>query len=163
MKTDRIQIAADKLEIQEILSRYAQIADARQWSRLDEVFEKGAIVDFTRNGGERLPYPEIIGYLERGLSIFVAIEHYMTNFVIDVDGDLATCRNYVFTQMVSLVGDTDEIVTDGGWYDSWLRRGPDGWRVTKFVAGLVWLDGRWPEGVPRPAWWGKPVDRFAAD
>ena len=73
MTKDRIAIAADKLEIQEILSRYAQIVDARQWKRLDEVFEPGAVIDFTRNGGERLTYPAIIEYLERSLSIFVGI------------------------------------------------------------------------------------------
>ena len=161
MTKDRIAIAADKLEIQEILSRYAQIVDARQWHRLDEVFEKGAVIDFTRNGGECLTYPAIIEYLERSLSIFVGIQHFMTNYAIDVDGDTASCRNYVFTQMVTLVDGTDQILTDGGWYDSWFRRGPNGWRMTKYIAGLVWLDGEWPKGVARPGWWGKPGDRFA--
>jgi hypothetical protein len=63
--------------------------------------------------------------------------------------------------MVTLVDGRDELLSDGGWYDSWFRRGPQGWRMTKYIAGLVWLDGQWPVGVQRPGWWGRPGDRFA--
>jgi hypothetical protein len=28
------------------------------------------------------------------------------------------------------------------------------------VGGLTWLDGEWPEGVARPAWFGTSTDRF---
>jgi hypothetical protein len=24
----------------------------------------------------------------------------------------------------------------------------------------VWLDGQWPEGVPRPGWWGVSTERY---
>jgi len=163
MSKDRMAEIADRIEIQELLSRYAQIVDARKWDQLDLVFEQGAIIDFTRNGGECLTYPEIVNYLQSSLSIFVGIQHFMTNFVIDIVGDKATARNYVFTQMVSLVDGGEQLLADGGWYDSEFRRGPNGWRMSRYVAGLVWLDGSWPEGVPRPAWWGREGDRFDAE
>lgn len=158
--SDRLQLAADRVEITEVLSRYAQYVDERAWDRLDEVFAPGAIVDFTNNGGERNTYPEITAYLEQSLSIFAAIQHYQTNFAIDVDGDVATARNYVVTQMVSIVDGADQTLMDGGYYDSALVRTPEGWRLKEYVASLVWLDGPWPEGVPRPGWWGVSTERY---
>ncbi len=152
----------DKVEIQEVLSRYANAVDARDWDALERVFVPGSVVDFTNNGGIRDTYPAIVDYLRESLSIFAAVQHYMTNVVIDVDGDRATARNYVFTQMITL-GDGDEsILSDGGFYDSTFVRTPDGWRLESYVASLVWLDGQWPDGVPRPAWWGVSSDRFGA-
>ncbi|HEV7757654.1 MAG TPA: nuclear transport factor 2 family protein [Acidimicrobiales bacterium] len=157
---ERLALAADRIEITEVLSRYAQYVDERDWDRLSEIFVPGAVIDFTNNGGERNTYPEITGYLEQSLSIFAAIQHYQTNFAIDVDGDTATVRNYVFTQMVSIVDGADQLLMDGGYYDSTMVRTPDGWRLQEYVASLVWLDGQWPEGVPRPGWWGVSTERY---
>ena len=145
-----------------MIARYALAVDARDWDALDGVFAPGAVVDFSRNGGERDTYPEIRGYLERSLSIFAAIQHYMMNFVIDVHGDTATARHYTLAQMVSLVDGEDRLLADGGFYDSTLVRTPDGWRIREFTAALVWLDGEWPAGVPRPGWWGVSTERYGA-
>jgi hypothetical protein len=158
--TDRLAEAADRVEIVEVLSRYAQYVDERDWDRLDEVFVPGAVIDFSNNGGLRDTFPGIKSYLQESLSIFAAIQHYQTNFAVDLDGDRATVRNYVFTQMVSIVDGADQLLADGGFYDSVLVRTPDGWRLQEYVASLAWLDGQWPEGVPRPGWWGVSSDRF---
>jgi hypothetical protein len=160
MSTERLQQAADRVEIMEVLSRYAQYVDERDWDRLDEVFVPGAVIDFSNNGGARDTFPEIKGYLRQSLAIFAAIQHYQTNFAIDVDGDTATVRNYVFTQMVSIVDGADQLLADGGFYDSRLVRTDDGWRLQEYVASLTWLDGQWPDGVPRPGWWGVSSERF---
>jgi hypothetical protein len=157
---DRMREIADKVEIQEVLARYALAVDARAWDDLDTVFADGAIVDFSNNGGARDTFPAIKGYLEQSLSIFAAIQHYMMNFVIDVHGDTATARHYTLAQMVSIVDGADQLLADGGFYDSTFVRTPDGWRIQEFVASLVWLDGEWPAGVPRPGWWGVSSDRF---
>jgi hypothetical protein len=155
-----VEAAADRIEIQELLSRYAQYVDARQWDRLDDIFATGAIIDFTNNGGERAIFPEIKRYLAESLSIFAAVQHYQTNFAIDIDTDTATARNYVFTQMVSIVDGEDRLLADGGFYDSTFVRTDAGWRIQEYVASLVWLDGEWPPGVPRPAWWGTSSERY---
>lgn len=162
MSDDRVQGAADKVEIQEVIARYALAVDEGAWDKLDDVFVAGAIVDFSNNGGARDTFPEIKAYLEQSLSIFAAIQHYMMNFVIDVSGDTATVRHYTLAQMVSIVDGADQLLADGGFYDSKLVRTSDGWRIQEFVASLVWLDGEWPAGVPRPGWWGVSSDRFGS-
>ena len=162
MPDDRMREIADKVEIQEVLARHALAVDAGALGRPRHVFADGAVVDFSNNGGACDTFPAIKGYLEQSLSIFAAIQHYMMNFVIDVHGDTATARHYTLAQMVSIVDGADQLLADGGFYDSTFVRTPDGWRIQEFVASLVWLDGEWPEGVPRPGWWGVSSDRFGS-
>jgi hypothetical protein len=161
MSTEALQQAADRVEIMEVLSRYAQHVDERNWDGLDHIFVPGAIIDFSNNGGARDTFPEIKGYLRESLSIFAAIQHYQTNFAVDLHEDeTATVRNYVFTQMVSIVDGADQLLADGGFYDTTMVRTPEGWRIQEYIASLTWLDGQWPEGVPRPGWWGVSSERF---
>jgi hypothetical protein len=155
-----LRAAADRIEIQETLARYATAVDAKRWELLDDVFVVGAVIDFEANGGLRDTYPAITDYLKSALGGFAAIQHYFMNFLFDVDGDTASGRFYCLTQMVTIVEGSDQMLADGGFYDATFTRNDDGWRVTKLVGGLTWLDGQWPDGVPRPGWFGQSTDRF---
>jgi hypothetical protein len=153
-------VAADELAIQRLVARYASAVDAKRWDDLARVFVPGAEVDYSRNGGAKAPYPDVVDYLREAMAIFAATQHYMTNFDLEVTGDEARGRFYTFAQMVIIDGGRDRLVTDGGYYDAAFVRTPDGWRMSELVAALVWLDGEWPEGVPFPAWYGVSTNRF---
>jgi hypothetical protein len=159
--TDRLSRAADLLEMQEVLARYATAVDAKQPELLERVFIEGSVVDFTKNGGIRDTYPAITDYLLVAMASFATCQHYFMNFLFDVDGDTGGGRFYCFTQMVTLTDDGGEqLLADGGYYDVTFTRTAQGWRLQEMVAGLTWLDGTWPEGVPRPAWFGVSNDRY---
>ncbi|HVW82195.1 MAG TPA: nuclear transport factor 2 family protein [Mycobacteriales bacterium] len=156
-----LQKAADLVEMQTVLAKYATAVDARRWELLDEVFVPGSVIDFTRNGGDRSTYPDILDYLRPAMAIFATCQHYFMNFQFDVTGDTGGGRFYCATQMVTIVAEGEEkLLADGGFYDVTFTRTNDGWRVQELVAGLTWLDGEWPEGVPRPAWYGVSTDRY---
>jgi hypothetical protein len=147
--------------MQTVLAKYATAVDAKRWQLLDEVFVTGSVVDFTKNGGERAEFPAIVEYLKPAMAGFAASQHYFMNFQFDVTGDTGGGRFYCATQMVTIVSEGEErLLADGGYYDVTFTRTDKGWRVREMVAGLTWLDGEWPEGVPRPAWYGVSTDRF---
>src|SRR5580692_11241782 len=98
-----IQTAADKVEIQEVMARYAGAVDSKRWEGLDQVFMKGSVIDFEPNGGVRDEYPGIVDYLKAAMAGFAAYQHYLSNFVIEVDGDRATSRFYVWTPLITIV------------------------------------------------------------
>jgi hypothetical protein len=75
-----------------------------------------------------------------------------------VDGDHARSRFYVFTQMITVDGSSDHIVSDGGYYNAEFTRTTAGWRVSALSGGIVWWSGSVPEHLP---WWGKDGDRFS--
>jgi hypothetical protein len=150
----------DLAQLQRLLARYAMAVDAKRWEGLERVFFPGSVIDFSPNGGIRATYPEIVDYLGQAMAIFAASQHYMLNFDFEVDGDTAGGRFYCFTQMVSIVDGADQLLADGGYYDVKFERRPEGWRISELISGLVWLDGQWPDGVPRPPWYGVSTDRF---
>jgi hypothetical protein len=159
--TGSLQRAADILEMQTVLARYATAVDAKRWDLLDEVFVTGSVVDFTGNGGIREFYPAVTDYLESALASFAVCQHYFMNFLFEVSGDIGSGRFYCFTQMVSLVGEGEEqLLADGGYYDVTFARTDRGWRVTELISSLTWLDGIWPDGVPRPGWYGVSTKRY---
>jgi hypothetical protein len=154
-----VRQAVDRTEIQELMARYTTAVDARRWELLDQVFIDGAPVDLTPNGGIKDEYPAIGTWIKDAMAGFAAYQHYLSNFSIAVDGDRATARFYVFTQMVTIVDGRDEIMSDGGFYDASFVRTPQGWRVAALNGGLVWWDDHNPE-APKPPWWGVSTDRF---
>ncbi len=155
-----IRRAADRVEIEEVMSRYAAAVDARSWELLDRVFAPGAVVDYTPNGGARDEYPGIVEYLKTAMGGFAAYQHYLSNFVTDVDGDRATSRFYVWTPLVTVKDGRDEIIADGGYYDATFIRTPEGWRVKELVSGLVWIDENMAQAIPPPPWYGTSTSRF---
>jgi hypothetical protein len=155
-----IQAAADRVEIQEVMARYAAAVDSRRWELLDQVFMKGSVVDFGPNGGVRDEYPGIVDYLRTAMAGFAAYQHYLSNFVTQVDGDRATSRFYVWTPLVTIVDGRDDIIVDGGFYDATFVRTPDGWRVEQLVSGLVWIDDKMAQAIPTPPWYGVSSSRY---
>jgi len=155
-----IRAAADRVEIQEVMARYTTAVDARRWELLEQVFTPGAVIDFQPNGGARDTYPAITEYLETALAGFAAYQHYLSNFLTEVDGDQATSRFYVFTPMVTIVDGRDELINDGGYYDAKFVRTAQGWRCSELVAGLVWIDDAMARFMPPPPWYGVSKDRY---
>src|SRR4051794_16361518 len=98
-----MEAVADRLEIQELTSRYSTAVDAKRWDLLEDVFVPGAMVDFRGNGGPALAYPEVLDFLRDSMAGFAGCQHYVTNHLIELDGDRATCRFYVFTYLASIV------------------------------------------------------------
>ena len=154
---NELQVGADRVAIQDLMARYAYAVDSKRWGLLDEVFQAGAEIDFVANGGIKGQWPALGEWLASAMSGFTACQHYLSNFATDVTGDHARSRFYVFTQMITIGGGADEIVSDGGYYNAEFTRTGSGWRVTRLSGGIVWWSGSVPSHLP---WWGKPGDRF---
>jgi hypothetical protein len=155
--TSDLQVGADRVAIQDLMARYAYAVDAKRWELLNDVFLDGAEIDFVANGGIKGYWPALGEWLAPAMSGFTACQHYLSNFATDVSGDRAQSRFYVFTQMITVGGGTDHILSDGGYYHADFVRTSAGWRVNKLSGGIVWWSGSVPTHL---AWWGKEGDRF---
>jgi hypothetical protein len=152
-----LRLGTDRVAIQDLMARYAYAVDAKRYELLDEVFDAGAEIDFVANGGIRDTWPSIGAWLKKAMSGFTACQHYLSNFATDVRGDAASSRFYVFTQMITVSGGQDQIISDGGYYHAEFVRKPAGWRVSKLSGGIVWWSGSVPTHLP---WWGSDGNRF---
>lgn len=142
-----LQAISDRLEIQDLVTRYANAIDARDWDALDSVFTPDATIDYTESGGAKGRYPEIKAWLPTALGAFPAFQHLVGNTQAMIDGDTATARTMLFNPMVHRDAEgREQTFFMGLWYRDRLVRTADGWRISDRHE-----EASWTHNVPRLA------------
>ncbi len=142
-----LQELSDRLEIQDLLTRYTVAIDRKDWSLLDRCFTPDAELDYTSTpGGQKGAYPEVRKWLEAALSPFPMTMHFISNSVVEIEGDRAKARTYVINPMGFPRKDGNlHIFTVGATYNDELVRTPEGWRIARRVEEFAYMDGTFPE------------------
>ena len=134
---------ADRLAIEDLLTRYCVAIDDKDWTLLDTVFTPAAQVDYTSSGGIKGSYPEVRAWLAKVMPHFSVCQHLVTNRDIRIDGDTATSRAYFYNPMGQTRPDGGtQLFFVGGWYLDRLVRTPEGWRIRERVTRQAWVDTR---------------------
>ncbi|HKY91882.1 MAG TPA: nuclear transport factor 2 family protein [Nevskiaceae bacterium] len=127
----RLEALADRVELEALVTEYAQAIDDRAWDRLDQVFTPDAQIDYTAMGGIKGSYPEIKKWLGEALAFFPGFMHLCGNFRFQVTGDTATGSIACFNPMI--VPRQDQSGADtmflGLWYEDRYVRTAQGWRI----------------------------------
>jgi 3-phenylpropionate/cinnamic acid dioxygenase small subunit len=141
---------ADRIEIDDLLTRYATAVDTRNWDLYQSVFTADAVIDYTSSGGIRGELAEVTKWLSDALSIFSMSQHMVTNRDIRVAGDTATSRSYFYNPMGRTKRDgTLSLMFVGGYYRDQLRRTATGWRISERIQDTAWFSSA--PGSPGPA------------
>ena len=131
----------DRLEIDEILTRYATAIDTKNFDLLDQVFTPDAHLDYTTAGGIAGDYPTVKAWLAEVLPHFPQYQHVVGNRNVTLDGDTASSIAAFFNPMVMKNGET---FFCGGEYRDQLVRTADGWRIKSRFEQTVWTYGAVP-------------------
>lgn len=140
-----LQAVHDKIEIHELLARYARGVDSKDWELWKSVFTADATLDYSSAGAAVGTRDEVAAWLEQGLSVVPMTQHFITNIEVDLDGDRAKARAMFYNPM-QLPG-MDDLSYCGGYYHHDLLRTPDGWKSVRLVEENVWFVNR-PGGAP---------------
>ena len=123
---------ADRLEIEDLLTRYATGVDRKDWDLWESCFTPDAVIDYSAFGGASGGVKEVRAWLAEVMTRFAATQHLVTNRDIRLDGERATCRSGFYNPMAVRTGDDQRLLFfDGGYYCDELVRTPDGWRISK--------------------------------
>lgn len=149
---DRSARLGDRLEIDDLLVRYATAVDGRDWTLLDSVFSAEARLDYRSAGGICGPYPEVRDWLASVLPIFTWTQHLVVNRAVELGagGDTASAVSIFHNPNELLVEGEPWRFTVGGRYHDRLARGPEGWRITTRVEETTWWDHPMPGLPPSP-------------
>lgn len=124
------QEISDRFEIQDLLARYCEMIDSREWDSLDDIFTPDAVIDFTQAGGIKGSLTEVKPYLDRAMKQFPGYQHMIGLPVIKIDGDAATSRVILFNPILTQKDGAQQVFFVGLWYCDKLSRTADGWRIT---------------------------------
>ena len=145
MTETTIQALADRVEIVERVTRVAVLADRRSWDDLRACFAGLVEIDYTALVGgepEELPAEALMERWQELLESFAATQHLVTNHLVALEGDTATCDADVRATHFRPSGDGQEPVWQvGGFYHYGLVRSDGGWLVRTMRFVPTWSRG----------------------
>jgi SnoaL-like domain len=133
--------AIDRLDVVELLARYHQAVDAKDWPTLGSLFVEDSVAEYrgldtTKDlfglDGQIVGRDAIVDWICAGQAPFQyggAPTHFMTNHVIEhLDAETARTRSSFF-DLDMVTG----LLFGSGYYTVEHRRTPDGWRITSLL------------------------------
>ena len=142
---------SDRIEINDLLTRYSVAIDTKDYALLDTCFTPDAHVDYTTSGGTKGAYSEVRQWLEKALSIFPMTMHFISNSTVVLKGDEATARTYVINPMGFPNPDGGlHMFTVGAYYNDELVRTDAGWRIAERYEEQAYLEGSLPTALQIP-------------
>lgn len=139
-----LRTIADRIEITDLLTRYAHAVDTKDWTLYRSVFTPDARIDYSTTGGPAGTLEEVVDQLSPMLDLFARTQHFVSNIDVTLDGDSARVRAMFFNPMVvspAADGVPAKQFFCGGWYNHDLVRTADGWRSRKLYEESSWFDG----------------------
>jgi hypothetical protein len=137
--TMSIEEISDRMEIQDLMVRYAYTIDSRDWDALDDVFTPDAHIDYSAFGGTAGDLAATKEFLASAMPMFGTTQHMMAGIAITIDGDSAEAKTQAHNPMTIGEGDDPDLMFCGQWYVDKLVRTPDGWRIKERVEEKVYM------------------------
>ncbi len=136
------QEISDRLELQDLVHRYAQLIDSRQFDQLRSVFTEDAHIDYSAFGGSVGSLDETLAFLQQALTpeLFPNYQHLNANHHFQIAGDTATGRVMCFNPMEIALGEGEcQTYMLGLWYRDAYRRTAAGWRISRREEERSWV------------------------
>jgi 3-phenylpropionate/cinnamic acid dioxygenase small subunit len=128
---------ADRIAIGDVIVRYAAALDAQDWDLCRSCFRPDARTVMDRVG-EFDSCEALIERLAPRLTIFTALQHFISNVLITGGGDAASARTYFVSHHVPKGADP---YTYGGTFDFAFARDTEGWRISSHTIRILWEAG----------------------
>ena len=140
----------DKMKVAETIYLYALGIDTKDFDLYRSIFADQVEIDFSSYEGSSVTEPSHLTgdeWVKRVRPLFTGLtapQHSMTNPLIRLEGDVASCRMYMQAHHVFEAEKEDSWFTIGGYYDDMLVRNdqsPTGWLLTGVTLTVLWRKG----------------------
>jgi SnoaL-like domain len=126
----------DEADVSQVILRYADGIDRRQFDRVWACFAPDAYVSGSSFSG---PLDEYLPKLLEGVQAFGATQHFMGNQLITVEGDQAHTETYAVARHFRDAAGEHEVIVMGVRYVDDLNRMEDGrWVISRRDATAMW-------------------------
>ncbi len=136
------QVLSDRFEIQDLVHRYADCIDRKEFDRLRDIFSAQAHIDYSAFGGSIGNLEETISFLKMAVTneLFPNTQHLNANIQVELDGDRASGRVMCFNPMqMTLPEGGSQTYFLGLWYLDEYCRTDEGWRILRREEERSWV------------------------
>lgn len=137
-----LQEMSDRFELQDLVYRYAQLVDSKQFEELRNVFTADVHVDYSAFGGGVGNLEETLAFLRAAVTdgLFPHTQHLNANMQFALEGDSASGRVMCFNPMTMALPDgASQTFFLGLWYLDEYRRTAGGWRISRRAEEKSWV------------------------
>jgi len=131
--------APDRLEIGELLARYAWALADRDWVAWQACFTADAVADYTTAGGVVGTPAEAAAWLEPTLSMFDVSISQASNVVIDFTSDDSADVRSMYKMVMRIPGDTPTYMEACGYYRDRVERDAGGWLLAHRFEHILYV------------------------
>ncbi len=121
----------DKTAIIDVLLRYADSIDRKDWPRLATCFTEDATTQYADNPATT-GRDAIVGRMAQRHDDLASMLHRTTNFIVNLNGDEARSSSYV-DALLTPPGPDPLIFQACGRYEDRLVREADGWKIASRI------------------------------
>jgi ketosteroid isomerase-like protein len=139
----RVQRLEDRNAIIDAVIAYAAAIDEADWASMAALLSDPVHIDFSEAGLPASDFPRdaFVGFASQGLEVWDARQHISPNHRVvldDADPDRAVCHSYMYAQHHKA---GRPVYLMRGSYDHHLARTAGGWKITRIVQHVSWLEG----------------------
>ena len=141
----RVRRLEDRTAIVETVIGYAVAIDRGDWDALGRTLTDPVHVDYSEAGLPAADFArgDFTGFARASLEAWTSRQHLSPNHVVvfdEDDPDQAVCYSYMYAQHYSDAA-PGEVYLMRGSYDNVVVRTDDGWKISKVVQHISWIDG----------------------
>ena len=132
------------MQVSDICRRMAWYMDQHAWEKLSDVLAEEILLDYSSLNGAPasvVPRKELVETWRRSLSGYAAVQHLISNELVDIDGERADVSAMFIATHHLPNPHGGPVWTVGGQYRYGLLRTEAGWRISELAMTISWSDG----------------------
>ncbi len=135
----------DHLEICDVLARFAEGLDSRDFELYRSIMTDEVEIDYSSWRPDEPPRTVLADdWVARGARRMLgldATQHSLTNIRTTIDGDTAVATAYVVAEHFLANNEGDSAFVINGYYRDTLVRTSDGWKLSGIALNVRWMAG----------------------
>jgi hypothetical protein len=143
----KLLLLLDRQEIGDLIIRYGFSFDRRDWDLHRSCFTDEIQMDFSASlGGSGLTTYKADEWVELVKPFFMNLEatqHIAMPLSININGDEAMCISMLHAQHYLPNEKGESIQRMIGYYENFLLRTSQGWKINKMIQHINWNEGNW--------------------
>jgi ketosteroid isomerase-like protein len=137
-----LRTLVDTQAVVQVTLRYATAIDSRDWDLFASCFAVDAVAHYHQPGQDDIHGRDaILAFMQAGIEPLTGTQHFVSNHVVSIDGDSATCVSYVASQHVRRKAEGGPLLMIAGIYRDQLQRIDNSWEITRRDAHGSWVAG----------------------